>query len=387
MGDDRVEDEPAGAGAPLGTARVVRQALDVLPGPAVVGRLEQPGGLDARVQPVEARGDVPHGRDLGAVVAVGEALGRMRPGLAEVVAAPHRRPEPRAPGPGEELARRADGDVVDRPAAAQRAADPPVAAPGIAVEDEGALGGAHEQGNTRCHGDPSSPSRGTVVSTSLPGEATAGSSGLTDSPGPRHGDRGQTRPSTRSGPMWVEDLGRALEPAPGAYVNFVNDEGEARVHDAYPPATWARLAEVKRRYDPDNVFNRNQNVPPAAPPDARQVDRGEAPPAARRSSMGLGPGAYRAARAAARRRDARLLARQRGRRDRGRRARRRRALGARRARRGPREGGRVLGRLPQGQPRRTSTATRCGRSSPSMASGRSARSPSTRPGRRCGSAS
>jgi len=63
---------------------------------------------------------------------------------------------------------------------------------------------------------------------------------------------------------WVEDLVRDLEPAPGAYVNFLADEGEARVHDAYPPATWARLADVKRRYDPDNLFHRNHNVPPAA---------------------------------------------------------------------------------------------------------------------------
>ncbi len=63
---------------------------------------------------------------------------------------------------------------------------------------------------------------------------------------------------------WVDELTRALEPAPGVYVNFLGDEGEARVHDAYPPATWARLAEIKRRYDPDNVFHRNQNVPPAS---------------------------------------------------------------------------------------------------------------------------
>jgi FAD/FMN-containing dehydrogenase len=62
---------------------------------------------------------------------------------------------------------------------------------------------------------------------------------------------------------WVEDVGRALDPVPGAYVNFVADEGEARVHDIYPPATWERLARVKRQYDPDNVFHRNQNVPPA----------------------------------------------------------------------------------------------------------------------------
>ena len=49
----------------------------------------------------------------------------------------------------------------------------------------------------------------------------------------------------------------------GAYVNFVGDEGEARVHDAYPDGTWERLAEIKRRYDPDNLFRLNQNIPPA----------------------------------------------------------------------------------------------------------------------------
>ena len=50
----------------------------------------------------------------------------------------------------------------------------------------------------------------------------------------------------------------------GAYVNFVGDEGEARVRDAYPRPTWDRLAEIKRRYDPTNLFRRNHNIPPAA---------------------------------------------------------------------------------------------------------------------------
>jgi FAD binding domain-containing protein/berberine-like enzyme len=63
---------------------------------------------------------------------------------------------------------------------------------------------------------------------------------------------------------WVEDLTAALKGAPGAYVNFVNDEGPARVREAYPGATWDRLVRVKRRYDPDNRFRRNQNVPPDA---------------------------------------------------------------------------------------------------------------------------
>jgi FAD/FMN-containing dehydrogenase len=48
----------------------------------------------------------------------------------------------------------------------------------------------------------------------------------------------------------------------GAYVNFLGDEGPERVRQAYPGPTWDRLVEVKRRYDPDNLFRRNQNIPP-----------------------------------------------------------------------------------------------------------------------------
>jgi len=62
---------------------------------------------------------------------------------------------------------------------------------------------------------------------------------------------------------WVEALRRDLHPADGAYVNFLADEGVERVREAYPGATWERLAEVKRRYDPGNLFHLNQNVPPA----------------------------------------------------------------------------------------------------------------------------
>jgi FAD/FMN-containing dehydrogenase len=50
----------------------------------------------------------------------------------------------------------------------------------------------------------------------------------------------------------------------GAYVNFLGDEGEARVREAYPGTTWDRLREIKRRYDPANLFRLNQNIPPAA---------------------------------------------------------------------------------------------------------------------------
>jgi FAD/FMN-containing dehydrogenase len=64
---------------------------------------------------------------------------------------------------------------------------------------------------------------------------------------------------------WVREFAAALHQGDdGAYVNFVGDEGDDRVHAAYPGTTWDRLASIKRTYDPDNVFRRNQNIAPAA---------------------------------------------------------------------------------------------------------------------------
>ena len=60
---------------------------------------------------------------------------------------------------------------------------------------------------------------------------------------------------------WAENAAAALRHgADGAYVNFLGDEGPGRVRAAYPGTTWDRLVEVKRRYDPENVFRMNQNV-------------------------------------------------------------------------------------------------------------------------------
>ena len=62
---------------------------------------------------------------------------------------------------------------------------------------------------------------------------------------------------------WARDFAAELGPRrPGAYVAFLADEGEARVRDAYPGSTWKRLAAIKARYDPENLFRLNQNVPP-----------------------------------------------------------------------------------------------------------------------------
>ena len=63
---------------------------------------------------------------------------------------------------------------------------------------------------------------------------------------------------------WVANFAEALDQGDaGAYVNFLGEEGPSRVRAAYPGSTWNRLTEIKRRYDPDNLFRLNQNVPPA----------------------------------------------------------------------------------------------------------------------------
>ena len=63
--------------------------------------------------------------------------------------------------------------------------------------------------------------------------------------------------------QWVERFAAALSPVDdGAYVNFLGDDGPARIHQAYPGPTWDRLVAVKRRWDPTNLFRHNHNIPP-----------------------------------------------------------------------------------------------------------------------------
>ncbi|MGA9161829.1 MAG: FAD-binding oxidoreductase [Actinomycetota bacterium] len=74
------------------------------------------------------------------------------------------------------------------------------------------------------------------------------------------------RPEERAvhGP-WVEAFAAALHQGDdGAYVNFLGDEGDARIRAAYPGPTWDRLRQIKARYDPTNLFRLNQNILPEA---------------------------------------------------------------------------------------------------------------------------
>jgi FAD/FMN-containing dehydrogenase len=62
---------------------------------------------------------------------------------------------------------------------------------------------------------------------------------------------------------WLERAWSRLEPySTSTYVNFLMDEGSDRIRATYGPAKYARLQALKRTYDPDNLFRRNQNVPP-----------------------------------------------------------------------------------------------------------------------------
>jgi hypothetical protein len=61
---------------------------------------------------------------------------------------------------------------------------------------------------------------------------------------------------------WARDCWTALAPHhAGVFVNWLMDEGEERVRQAYGNKRYERLRAVKRHYDPDNVFRLNQNVP------------------------------------------------------------------------------------------------------------------------------
>jgi FAD/FMN-containing dehydrogenase len=63
--------------------------------------------------------------------------------------------------------------------------------------------------------------------------------------------------------QWARDFWSALTPFhESVYVNFLMEEGEDRIREAYGAAKYERLRALKRDYDPDNLFRLNQNIPP-----------------------------------------------------------------------------------------------------------------------------
>lgn len=63
---------------------------------------------------------------------------------------------------------------------------------------------------------------------------------------------------------WVRDYWTALHPfgAGGGYINFMDADDAARTVDNYG-GNWARLRQIKAKWDPDNLFHVNHNIPPA----------------------------------------------------------------------------------------------------------------------------
>jgi hypothetical protein len=61
---------------------------------------------------------------------------------------------------------------------------------------------------------------------------------------------------------WAREFSAAMQPfsTGGVYVNYLGSESEARVRSAYGEHNWKRLQDLKKAYDPGNLFASNQNV-------------------------------------------------------------------------------------------------------------------------------
>lgn len=70
--------------------------------------------------------------------------------------------------------------------------------------------------------------------------------------------------ATASNVAWVRELWERTLPlsSAGVYVNYLGNEGDERVRDAFG-VNYPRLVELKRKYDPQNVFRLNQNIRPS----------------------------------------------------------------------------------------------------------------------------
>jgi len=64
---------------------------------------------------------------------------------------------------------------------------------------------------------------------------------------------------------WAKKFHESTDPfAKGVYVNFLSEEGEERVKEAYTDSVWKKLVQLKDKYDPTNLFSLNQNIKPSS---------------------------------------------------------------------------------------------------------------------------
>jgi Berberine and berberine like len=64
---------------------------------------------------------------------------------------------------------------------------------------------------------------------------------------------------------WVREASAAMAPftTGGVYLNFEASTGEAHVRSGFSPESYARLVALKDRWDPENLFHINPNIPPS----------------------------------------------------------------------------------------------------------------------------
>jgi FAD/FMN-containing dehydrogenase len=76
---------------------------------------------------------------------------------------------------------------------------------------------------------------------------------------------GDTPQGGQDAKAWVKRFRQDISPyaTGGVWLNFIGDEGQARIRAAYGDENYNRLAEVKLEFDPGNVFRGNQNIRPA----------------------------------------------------------------------------------------------------------------------------
>ena len=77
---------------------------------------------------------------------------------------------------------------------------------------------------------------------------------------------GPTRPTPTTNIAYTRELAAAMKPwtTGRAYLNFIGDEGAGRVEAAVRRGEVRPPAELKRTWDPTNLFRHNQNIPPAS---------------------------------------------------------------------------------------------------------------------------